>query len=492
METREDGPVETPKPDETQQGEGFWTRVKSAFGGENKPEPAPGSALPARTPRAPMPRRPKKTAFERAEERKKRLESLSAERRDRLASSVNKKVERTIVEKLEPREEAIGKVAAGFENLNDLLHGIGRTLTSQDESTRAIAERLLDLPGAVARIPETAAASREKLEEIARELHEQKGASRAMQLSLESVPDLLAVARQGTGTAALELSVMRDVHRELELQREQRERLLEEVGRVERALAVVAERIESAAKADRDERSDERADRARLERAVGLVVARIEEQSHRLEDVERDRRASAGQDVAKLERALGHVASRIDARATSEESSSVRVERALGVVACGVAEQIEAAREGARAQADASDAFRETRRAILATFDETQSRTVEALRLMADEHRRETDRRARRSVFATAAAAIATGVAGAALAVAVLFFQPQPTAPVVILPARPATLPARNDAATTLVAGFVKKPARADVAPITTAAIDVAPITTSRAAISMLPRISLK
>jgi hypothetical protein len=379
--------------------DGFWDRVKSAFGSGEAESPPPAR---------PIARKPRKTAFDNAAERKKRLEKAASERRERLALKVGEKVERVIVDKMETRDEAIEKATTGLENLNGLLHGIGRTLTSQDT------------------------------------------------------------------TSTEKLSAIHEVQRELTLQRAQRERVVESLGRI-------AEKLDKSAEQERESRCEERDEAARLERAMGLVVSRLEEQSSRVEVVAREERQRAREEVERVEKALGNVASRIDAGATAERSRAFvaqeRLERGLSAVAQRIGEQSEASRdmgrEVARSQDESAEAFRDMKRALLATFEETHQRTLETVRELDRARHRELEERTRHASFAgTIRGLVTAGAIGLALFFGLRAPPPAPTPERVVYvtpkPLTPITLPAstRMIVATT-VAASITKPVD-EIAPVST------------------------
>jgi hypothetical protein len=123
-------PTDWAKDDEDQ---GFWSRFKKNFAG-GAPEPAPP---PAPAPIAPVPRKIKKTVFEGAkkpETRGTRLRRVAREKQENLALVVGAEVEKVIVEKIQPKDEALGRVAEGFSSLEDVLSKIPESAGAQAEA----------------------------------------------------------------------------------------------------------------------------------------------------------------------------------------------------------------------------------------------------------------------------------------------------------------------------------------------------------------------
>jgi hypothetical protein len=335
----------------------FWSRVKDAIvpvgdtAPPAEPEPAAERSGPRKPRKADFDEKQKKTG--RTTSRRTRLRRAAAEKREGLAVVLGEKVEKIVVERIGPRDEDLAKIAAGFGGMNEVLSDLAGTLSKED---RAQAEALLG---------------------IQRELGDQAGTHTRVADSLQGVPDLVSLVRAGSGTFEGQLTTLRDVRRELELQREQRERVVEGVSRLERAMALVAEKIEvqneralalqeAQARAHAQAIADER---ARADRALAAASARFEAQVR--EDQERIR---------------------LDRQRAQEEAE--RFERGMAVMAARVHEQSSAILEG---QEQAAQGFRGAQRAIVEGFEDAQARTIEALERLHEERTREQARSAVRS-----------------------------------------------------------------------------------------------
>lgn len=211
MTDQTDGPPPAEWAREGEDEKGFWTRFKEAVAG------APGEAVPEAPPPPPpppplleaKPRKIKRTVFDggkKPETRGTRLRRISQEKRDNLALVVGAEMEKVIVEKIQPRDEELGRVADGFGTLNEVL----------------------------SKIPESAGAQVEAL--------------------------------------GGQLTVLTNVQGELELHRAQRERVIEGVQRLEKAIQSVTEKIEAQSRASSDETD-------RIERTMAFFAARVHEQS---------------------------------------------------------------------------------------------------------------------------------------------------------------------------------------------------------------------
>lgn len=204
-------PTDWAKDDEDQ---GFWGRFKKTFAG-GAPEPAPPPP-PAPAPVAPVPRKIKKTVFEGAkkpETRGTRLRRVAREKGENLALVVGAEVEKVIVEKIQPRDEAIGKVAEGFSSLEDVLSKIPESAGAQVE---AMTGQLTTLRGVHGEL-ELHRAQRERLIE---------GVTRVER----TLQDVVARIESGTRAAA-------------ERALEERRSAAEETDRLERGMAFFAARV---------------------------------------------------------------------------------------------------------------------------------------------------------------------------------------------------------------------------------------------------------
>lgn len=369
----------------------FWSRVKSALGGEPGPaamgETAPDvPMLPPVT--TPKPRKVRKTAFDRAREaraakdpsnattaksrresdsRRTRLRRAAEEKRDGLALVVGEKIEKVLVEKLEgARDEGFRNVARGFVELSGVLGGLGRQLGSQEQHARAIEEKLAGLP-------ESERAQAEALAGIARAIGDQTGTQGKVAQSLEGVPEIVSLVKQGSGTVQGQLQALGDMHRELVLQREQRERVVDGVHRVERALLGLGEQLQGCVARQTSMQNEVRARTeesvTRLERSLGAVAARL------------DLAAREEEDRARLDRS-----------ATADQAE--RLERALAVMAARVHEQSVAI---VGSQEEAATTFRRAQESVAQGFEEAQERTIATLERLHEERVRELAKTRRRT-----------------------------------------------------------------------------------------------
>ncbi len=209
-------PADVPPPTDwarDDEDQGFWGRFKKTFAG-GAPEPAPPPPAPA--PVAPVPRKIKKTAFEGAkkpETRGTRLRRVAREKGESLALVVGAEVEKVIVEKIQPRDEAIGKVAEGFSSLEDVLSRIPESAGAQVE---AMTGQLTTLRGVHGEL-ELHRAQRERLIE---------GVARVER----TLQDVVARIESGSRAAA-------------ERALEERRSAAEETDRLERGMAFFAARV---------------------------------------------------------------------------------------------------------------------------------------------------------------------------------------------------------------------------------------------------------
>jgi len=215
---------------------GFWTRFKEAWTGPGAevappPAPVPGDVQPEVIPVAglpapepalaePRPRKIKRTVFDggtKPDSRRTRLRRAAQEKRESLALVVGAEVEKVIVEKIQPRDEEMGKVAQGFGALNEVL----------------------------AKIPESAGVQIEAL--------------------------------------SGQLTALQHVRGELELHRAQRERVIDGVQRLEKALEAISEKLgvqeQKARELAQEERRVKAEEAERLERNMAFFAARVHEQS---------------------------------------------------------------------------------------------------------------------------------------------------------------------------------------------------------------------
>ncbi|MEZ0230455.1 MAG: hypothetical protein ACAI25_17665 [Planctomycetota bacterium] len=206
-----------------QPGTGIWARIREAMSGapegpanEAAPPPPPPPPPPPRPEplnvSTPRPRKIRRTVFDggkKPETRGTRLRRVAHEKRENLALVVGAEVEKVIVEKIGSHDEGIEK--------------LGR-----------VADGFSALNDALVKIPQSTSAQVEVMGGQLTALHQVRG--------------------------------------ELELQRAQRERVIEGVQRLEKAIQTVTDRIEAQSRAAADETD-------RIERTMAFFAARVHEQS---------------------------------------------------------------------------------------------------------------------------------------------------------------------------------------------------------------------
>jgi len=199
---------------------GFWQRVFGPKAEGDDPEevaeaPAPPSTRNSkRPPEANKPRKQQQTIFDKAEqEQRKRYAKAALMRRERLANAIGERVETVISDRMETGEQKLAKVSKAFNEMNGLLGAIGRNLDTQGERSERIAS-------SIERLPQFAEEEKVVLETIASSLEGQAQ-------SVQGLPEVLALVKQGSAAASHRLAALRSLHDELELQREQRGQVLE-------------------------------------------------------------------------------------------------------------------------------------------------------------------------------------------------------------------------------------------------------------------------
>jgi hypothetical protein len=282
--------------EETQEPVGFWRRMFGGGGKADALEEEEAEAVEAlealdeddedddgemrrHAPAVNQPRKPRQTIFDKAEqEQRKRYARAAMVRRERMARAIGDRVEKVIMDRMESGEEKLTHVAGSFGEVRNVLGAIGRNLDDQGERSERIAEVLGQLP---------AASEREQkiLGQIARTLEGQSGSSRTVAESVQDVPQMLALVRDGQSNSKMRLEALREVKSELALQRDQRERLLstfrehterfeQRMGRLEEAL------VTGAAQARNDAESMRRA----LHDSTERVLEKSEEDAQREDD----------------------------------------------------------------------------------------------------------------------------------------------------------------------------------------------------------------
>lgn len=419
---------------------GFWRRMFGGGAGEpvaSPSEPAAGTgaeldlAQPAPHNR---PRKPSRSGKpDKAEQ--ERFSRAAMIRRERLARAIGERVEEVIEARMETGEEKLARVSQGFQEVRVLLGAIGRNLDASAERSERIARALLTLPETGARgqellervlevlrtLPEQGDRGRELLARIgeaidghaqeeqslltriASALDDQTSQGQTEQAVLAriedvlegqststrtlaeqvqgGVPQVLALARQSQDAARERLLALREVKAELELQRDQRERLIEAVR-------------------ESGERCQERL--GKLEEA--LAVATVQSR----------------QDAGALRGALQGVGDRLVAQGKEEsrreEERGGRLEEGLLRLARQLGEGNAVAASAAASHDRAVERFRDAHAELIETFQRTQHRTLSEMQRIQEEVSERADqlaRRTRRTLVACAGAlaiAVAAGV----------------------------------------------------------------------------------
>lgn len=193
---------------------GFWKRVFGGEegGGEGPAAPEAPSAPTARN--RPKPRKTEPTIFDKVEqEQRKRYARAAMMRRERLASAITDKVEQVINDRMETGEEKLARASVAMGEMNHLLGAIGRNLDDQAGQAARMAQT-------IAKLPEYAEREHSVLETIAANLEGQAA-------SVESVPEVLGLVRQGAEAAHHRLAALQSVHQELVEQRAQQREVLD-------------------------------------------------------------------------------------------------------------------------------------------------------------------------------------------------------------------------------------------------------------------------
>ena len=346
-------------------------------------------------------------------------------RRERLAKAIGERVEEVIQTKMETGEEKLVRVSQSFQEVRTLLGAIGRNLDASAERSERIARALLTLPEAGARgqgtlervlevlraqegqgergrellqrigeaIDGQAAGAQALLGRIASTLDEhstqsdqeqallvrigevlegQRGATHALAESVQGVPQVLALARESQDAARERLLALREVKRELELQRDQRERLIE---------------------------------------AVRESTDRCETRLHKLEEALTVATVQSRQDAGALRGALANVGERLVAQGKEEsrreEERSVRLEEGLSRLARQMLEGNAVSAAAAASHDRAVERFRDAHGELLDVFQRAQHRTLSEMQRIQEEVSERADqlaRRTRRTLVACAGA----------------------------------------------------------------------------------------
>ncbi|HZV02617.1 MAG TPA: hypothetical protein VFF73_38275 [Planctomycetota bacterium] len=259
---QEDAPPPADWAHDSDDDKGFWTRFKEAIAGAPAPEapPAPPAPPPEPTTAEVKPRKIRRTAFDggkKATSRRTRLRRAAEAKRESLALVVGAEVEKVIVEKIQPQEESLGRVAEGFGVLNEAL----------------------------TKIPESANAQVEVL--------------------------------------GGQLTVLTGVRGELELHRAQRERVIDGLTRLEKAIADLSEKQKEQEKAVLEQAAADRRAQAeeaeRFERNMAFFAARVHEQSSAILSAQEQNARSFGAAQRAVIEAFEDSQSRASAEAARRE-----------------------------------------------------------------------------------------------------------------------------------------------------------------------------
>jgi len=409
---------------------GFWRRMFGGGGDKKDDGPEDEAAERARRRRREavkkgaaarkrsrnQPRKPKKTIFDRAEEeQRKRYAQAAAARRERLAQAIGDRVEQAVVDRLDTGEQQLAHVMKpGFNEVRSLLGAIGRNLDGQNTVQERIAGVLEGLPAASQREQET-------LGEIAQAISGHAGETRTVAQSVQDVPQVLALARAARDEANERLVAIRDLKSEMELQRDQRERMIttlqESVTRFDERIGHLEEAVQSSAT---QARHDAEALRQSFETAIQTTAnqARNDAESLRrtVEEVVSGQATQARNDQAALRQAISdhtHHLARVSAEeGKREEMRHGRLEQGLQDLSRRLCEGNTLATAAVARQGDAMGLLQETHEELLDALQRAQNRTVGELRRIQDEVQERTDSLAWRGRMA---------IAGAVGAVALLF-----------------------------------------------------------------------
>lgn len=323
------------------------------------------------------------------------------------------KILETLPEVARREQEALDGVALSLDH-----HGRGLRdgLGAVHETLSAIG-RDLDLQGERAH---------ETIEHVARVLEGQSGTQLALAESVRGVPQVLALARDSQRAAEERLHALRDVKQELELQREQRERMLESL----RATTV---------------RFEERFVQLEVQLQLGAAQARADASNMRLTF------EGVGERLAEQSRA----------EAAREEARARRIEQGLGDVSRRLGESNVLHAAGINSQGQALEALQDAHVDLMDAFQQAQSRAIGEVQRIHDETHRRAEHLAWRSRLSL------VGSAGlVAIAVIVGLARPS-TPPVFVMPAATTAEAPRpaSSAPTSIPAGFRRAPAEVPSAP---------------------------
>lgn len=323
------------------------------------------------------------------------------------------KILETLPEVARRETEALDGVALSLDHhgrgLRDGLEAVHGTLSALG--------RDLDLQGR---------REQETIEHVARVLEGQSGTQLALAESVRGVPQVLAIARDSQRAAEERLHALRDVKQELELQRDQRERMIETL------------RATSA-------RFEERFVQLEVQLQLNAAQARADASNMRLTF------EGIGERLAEQSRS----------EAVREEARARRIEQGLGDVSRRLGESNTLHAAGIASQGQALEALQDAHIELMDAFQTAQSRAIGEVQRIHDETHRRAEQLAWRSRLSL------VGSAGlVAMAVFFGFAQASPP-PVIVVPSESVAEAPRDPSSgpTTLPAGFRREPAGAPSAP---------------------------
>lgn len=386
---------------------GFWRRM---FGGgptETEPEPDPGAEPETgasaeeeapQTPARNKPRKRQRTIFDRAEEeQRKRYTRAASIRREKLAGAIGDRVERVIAERMETGEAKLAHATEAFQDMSVLLGAIGHNLDEQGQRSERMADTL-------ERLPEIAEKEQQTLEAIAERLRDQAH-------SVEGVPEVVSLVRQGKSHAQKRLMALQGIQEEMALQRQQRSHVLDVL---RQSAAQFEERMTDLEDAIQRSALASKSSAERLQRSIQRSTEQMVEQA-REEERREEKRAH------KLREGLRGVGNQLlENAALTAAHSQQQQEQALGF-------------------------FHESQQDMIERLERSQTETITEM------HRIQKDVKEREERLAWKQRMVMIGAAGVfAIATGLMFTNPPPSA---------------QPAPATQVVRVVQPPAKVEAAP---------------------------
>ncbi len=292
----------------------------------------------------------------------------------------------------------------GIGAVHEALTTLGRDLDLQGERAARVLES----------IPEAIDREHQTMAHVARVLEGQSGTQLALADSVRDVPQMLALAREGQRSAEDRLLALREVKYELELQREQRDRMVD---------------------------------------LLRSTTTRLEERFVHLESSLQQGATQARADATSLRLAVEGVAERLtdQARAESqrEEARARRLEQGLHDVSRRLVETNALHAAGINSQSQTMAALQDAHTELMDTFQRAQSRALGEVQRFQDEAHARAEQLAWRSRLALVGSSCLVALAVVVGVVA----RPDP-APVVLMPATAEAPRPEAPTATTIPAGF--------------------------------------